>query len=511
MSGKPIQHMVVLVPGIMGSVLQKNGQDVWNVPRNGLWVFSQRGNCENLMLSEQDDPDQNYSDGIEPTALVNDAYIIPGFWKASDGYQKISGMISETIQKGFGEVTHQVIGGAVDNNDTREVQFIEFAYDWRRDIRAASRLLKDWIDRKFVDGWRKSHPDAKVIFIAHSMGGLVVRHYLEHRGGSEFCKALITLATPYRGSVKALDYLANGYHEFPLLDLSEQVRSFTSVYQMLPAYPMVYFQGKHEYVKDIVDPKSDTIELEQVQLCRDKIRRGREFLHSLKSESRLNYELKPVIGTGKQLTYQSATLSGQLLETSYQLPPFNRDPFPIDETGDGTVPYIAALPFDHLQFDKIHFPTIHGSIQADPYVLQSLKQVLLGQFGIDLYADFEDPQETVTTNLNQPPAAISLNLKDVYKANERNQIEAEIVHVDPDTLKKAENFGGLNAVITSQVSGQQIPLRQPEITQTQDSKYVMTLPQGLDPGLYHLEVEINAPYDNTNDPIAMQDVFQVID
>jgi pimeloyl-ACP methyl ester carboxylesterase len=503
MSGKPIQHMVVLVPGIMGSVLQRNDQDVWNVPRNGLWVFSQRGNCENLTIRDEDDPDQDYSDGIEPTALVNDAYLIPGFWKASDGYQKISGMISETIQTGFGEVTHQVVGGAINTDDTQEVQFIEFAYDWRRDITAASRLLKKLIDHKFVDGWRKSHPDAKVIFIAHSMGGLVVRDYLEHRGGSEFCKALITLATPYRGSVKALNYLANGHHEFPLLDLSEQVRSFTSVYQMLPAYPMVYFQGKYEYAENIVHP----------QLNQEKVKWGRKFLRSLKSESDLNYEGKLVIGTGKQETYQSATLSGQLLAASCQLPPDtkeNREPLPIDFTGDNTVPYIAAQPFDNLKFKSFdHFGTIHSSIQAHPNVLEWLREVLLKQFGIDRFAGFQNPQETRRINQDQPPPAINLNLKDVYKANEKIEIDAEIVHVDLHTLKKAENFGGLNAVITP-VSGQQRPNRESFI-QTEDTQYVLTLPQGLPPGLYRLKVKIASPSGNTTAPIAMQDVFQVID
>src|SRR6185436_5246834 len=49
---------------------------------------------------------------------------------------------------------------------------------------------------------------------------------------------LITFGTPFRGSVKALGVLANGMPG-PLspLDLSALVRSFTSVYQLLPIYP----------------------------------------------------------------------------------------------------------------------------------------------------------------------------------------------------------------------------------------------------------------------------------
>ena len=46
--------------------------------------------------------------------------------------------------------------------------------------------------------------------MAHSMGGLVSRYYLEVLGGWHNARALFTFGTPYRGSLNAVNVLANG-------------------------------------------------------------------------------------------------------------------------------------------------------------------------------------------------------------------------------------------------------------------------------------------------------------
>src|SRR4029077_12148331 len=79
--------------------------------------------------------------------------------------------------------------------------------------------------------WRQhsSNRKAKLILVCHSMGGLVARWFLEVLDGWRETRLLITIATPYQGSLNALDALANGLHKGlgPLhLDLSELVRSF---------------------------------------------------------------------------------------------------------------------------------------------------------------------------------------------------------------------------------------------------------------------------------------------
>jgi pimeloyl-ACP methyl ester carboxylesterase len=51
-------------------------------------------------------------------------------------------------------------------------------YDWRRDNRVAARRLKEQTNR-WLGEWRREQPDAKLILVGHSMGGLVARYFLE--------------------------------------------------------------------------------------------------------------------------------------------------------------------------------------------------------------------------------------------------------------------------------------------------------------------------------------------
>src|SRR5437660_1447972 len=102
-------------------------------------------------------------------------------------------------------------------------------------LRTASRTwLKNWRERS-------GNSSAKLILIAHSMGGIVSRHFIEALEGWRDTRALISFGTPYRGSVKAVNFLCNGFQKsvgpFELFDLTGLLRSFTSIYQLLPIYP----------------------------------------------------------------------------------------------------------------------------------------------------------------------------------------------------------------------------------------------------------------------------------
>src|SRR5262249_37524147 len=90
-----------------------------------------------------------------------------------------------------------------------------------------------------LERWRASAPqrrDAKLVLICHSMGGLVARYFLAVLGGAELTGKLLTLGTPYRGSVKALGQLVNGSR---IPGLTAAARSLPSLYQLLPVYDSV--------------------------------------------------------------------------------------------------------------------------------------------------------------------------------------------------------------------------------------------------------------------------------
>ncbi|MGK7952650.1 MAG: lecithin--cholesterol acyltransferase [Xenococcaceae cyanobacterium] len=463
----PMIDMVVLLPGIMGSVLQdKNGRDIWNLSCQAAFkatreIITQGSLLQELMVQE-DDPERDYlDDGIKATGLIQDAYLLPGFIKIADGYSSLRKRL-------------------VNNFDlTHGKNYFEFAYDWRRDNRVAARLLKKLIDENLPQ-WQEKNPEAKVILIAHSMGGLISRYYLEHLGGGEHCKALFTLGTPYRGSVKILNFLANGYKKKPLPALTDVLRSFTSAYQLLSMYPVVNVDGNWQRIAEANGiPGVDT----------ERARQAREFLQQINLPEHLKYTnsyvIKPIIGVGQKSTYQSAKLSNGKLEVSKNTLPEIKQTLDVSfATGDDTVPILSVIPVDlDGKLREVGFAETHGALQNNDHIWSLLKDDLKRLQNIT--SDFQNP---LSSESKKHPAAISLSVDDLYLRDEEVRLGAEIMNVDSETLAI---FGGLRARIAA-VSGngeeskpQKFPLEQQE-----DSFYELTLePNKLAPGLYCLEVE----------------------
>jgi pimeloyl-ACP methyl ester carboxylesterase len=242
------KHLVIVLPGISGSVLTKDGKEVWGTSTAAIWraVTSGVDSIRSLAIQGIDDPSlDDLGDGVQAVRLVQDLHIIPGLWKI-DGYTAIVTRLKESLELEAGK------------------NLFEFPYDWRRDNRVAARKLarsaKSWLDN-----WRQSSgaSDAKLVLVAHSMGGLVSQYFLEVLGGWKDTRALVSFGTPYRGSLNALGYLANGFSEGigPLkVDLTSTLASFTGVYQLLPAFECVdRGKGKLERIGEIdgvvgVDP-----------------------------------------------------------------------------------------------------------------------------------------------------------------------------------------------------------------------------------------------------------------
>ena len=84
------------------------------------------------------------------------------------------------------------------------------------------------------------------------VAGLVAGHYFEVLEGWRDCRALVTFGTPHRGSVNAIDTLANGFKKL-FLDLTETMRSFKSVYQLLPIYEAVKVDDTYHRAAELED------------------------------------------------------------------------------------------------------------------------------------------------------------------------------------------------------------------------------------------------------------------
>lgn len=118
---------------------------------------------------------------------------------------------------------------------------IPFYYDWRKDVRENSQILKDLINSRVV-------PEEKVNIVGHSMGGLVTRNYLETQSGGKAAKFL-AVGTPNKGSSFAYPVIAGGevWTDNLMIKIASTLflnRCGTpdSIYNLLPTY---------NYLKDI--------------------------------------------------------------------------------------------------------------------------------------------------------------------------------------------------------------------------------------------------------------------
>ncbi len=349
------EDIFVLLPGIIGSVLAVDGREVWGPSAAAIFrALKSRGESVRELQLSRDDPEaDDLVDGVTATRLAPDVTLIPGFWKI-DGYSGIA----ESLIQHFGLVRGQ--------------SYFDFPYDWRRFNAVAARKLdrktKEWLQARkdFVGG------DPKLILVAHSMGGLVARHFLEVLGGWRQTRALITFGTPYRGSLNALGYLANGYKTAGF-DLTSLLRTLTSVYELLPIYPCIYSgSAEPQRVAEMsglpyVDPVRAAAAL--------------AFHRKIESEQGANallpgygYKIVPMAGF-EQPTMQSARFEKGTLELLRSRQ--GKDGKEVDESGDGTVPRVSATPIEVLDETGAVFASeCHGSLQNNDGLLAQLRGVL---------------------------------------------------------------------------------------------------------------------------------------
>jgi hypothetical protein len=349
--------VVVLLPGLTGSVLQKDGKDVWGPSAGALLkaAATRGGRLRSLVLQEDPVDRDDLGDGVEATRLFPDVHLVPGLWKI-DGYSRLAA----TLQSAF---------------DLRPGRnYFELPYDWRRDVRVAARLLARRAHQWLAD-WRRSsgHDDARLVLVAHSLGGLVARAFLELHEGWRTTRALVTFGTPFRGSPNALDALCNGARKGPmgLIDLTDLARSCTSVHQLLPLYPMVDTgEDRLNRPAEVALPNLDQDRAAAGLALHEEIRRAVES-HRRSSRYREACCVFPVVGVG-QPTPQSARLAEGRVE---MLETFKGE----DHSGDGTVPRASATPLEKGHEGRAMYAgTRHASLQSAGATLTHVVGLLAG-------------------------------------------------------------------------------------------------------------------------------------
>jgi hypothetical protein len=416
----PMGDMVVILPGIMGSVLQKDGKDLWAISGSAVWdgLLDREAFAKRLQLPQDDPMAADLGDGVKATRLFEDAMIVPGFMKI-DGYTQTAQMITQNFE---------VVEGNIYNDAwDKPANFYRFPYDWRRDNRANARILKENLDRR-LHCWRSSsgNPQAKLILMAHSMGGLVSRYYLEVLGGWRDAKALFTFGTPYRGALVAVDTLSNDYKK-KFLDLRAAMRSMTSIYQLLPIYEVIKIGDSYHRVAEVDQlPNIDRAKAQDALAFHREIEAA--VIENRKDEAYESFETIPIVGI-QQETYQSAELVNGELKLSYNLPKVLKNrPDLVD--GDGTVPQVSAVPIELSKSLKNNFiAEKHAAIQNQKQVLENLREgISLSQFSLNI--------------IRAAQGAISLSLEDLYLADESIQLRARLMG----------NAGLGNASLTAEIT-----------------------------------------------------------
>lgn len=319
----PARTPVVFVPGLMGSELWLGSERIWP---NVKILFS---NAEIFTYT----PDTR----LEPRGILDQFVIVPNLIKL-DQYNRLGDYLVEDL--GY----------------ERGKDLFEFAYDWRQDVRQSARRLG-----AYIEGLASNQP---VIIIAHSLGTLVSRYYIEKLGGKDRVQRVILMGGPHRGVPKALTSLLVAPDILPFGLMGEKMRrvmaSFISSYQILPEYECGVDQ-KHQWLNFLEDdtwlPEAERPFLHNARAFRKEL--GHKS--SIPAISIFGYGIKTI-----------SSISLEFLERGL----FGNINYKQEPTGDNTIPQNSAV----LDGTEIHpVQQHHGSLFVDQDVKMRLKIELTKQ------------------------------------------------------------------------------------------------------------------------------------
>jgi pimeloyl-ACP methyl ester carboxylesterase len=328
--------VVILIPGIMGSVLKLGDEIIWPGPVASL-IFPY-GKMAELMRE-----DLVATDCIRTFSVTNQ-------------YQAL---IDDLMTCGFSEAGHTLIVAA---------------YDWRKDNARAAQKLADHIDDA-----QKLHGDkVEITLIAHSMGGLISRYYLEsgqfnNRPGFSKVRQMLALGTPHGGAAIALP-LVLGLEKRLFLSKDQVLQAtsdprYPAAYQLLPerGEPFTWDEDAGTSLVDIYDPRV----VRRLGLVDANLAAAQRFRSGLDVGRRpAGVRYFSFAGT------QQATANHVLIRaaTGTRLKPVAIED---DDGGDGTVPIWSAF----LPGLQRHFVGgEHGTIYQDNQ-LRHVLGTLLGRPG----------------------------------------------------------------------------------------------------------------------------------
>ncbi len=204
-----------------------------------------------------------------------------------------------------------------------------------------------------------------ITIIAHSLGTMVSRYYIEYYGGKQRVERIMLMGGPHQGAVKGLTSLLLAPEIQPFGIMGERMRqtflTFPSSYQIIPVHSCGVDQngGKINFLED---------ESWLPETYRSLLRAGREFRRELGKRSSI-----PAISI---YGYGIKTIFGVILNRS-QTGEFSNISYKSEPNGDSSVLERSAV----LDGTEIHpVQQYHGSLFVDNDVKMRLKMELARQF-----------------------------------------------------------------------------------------------------------------------------------
>lgn len=270
---------------------------------------------------------------------------VKGEWKIDPIFNTYSNLIEAFISAGYKTQT-------IFNNDP---SLFIFPYDWRVDNNITASLLRDKIQEiKTLTG------SSKVDIVAHSMGGLVARSYIQGTNYNNDVDQVIFLGVPHLGSPESYLTLIGGYFKGKIgllkeiyftqeairngyFDLTKYIQEqVPTVGQLLPIY---------SYLKDNISNGFWAIRNYPANYPRN------EFLENLNRSDQLEL-LKQRVDITNIVSGQGSASASSTLRYIRVVPDTNTNdskwqygyPINLDQSegafeagnGDGTVPYESA-------------------------------------------------------------------------------------------------------------------------------------------------------------------------
>jgi phospholipase A1 len=284
----------------------------------------------------------------------------PSPWDVLTGYDRIADLMNDKVA--VGTIIRSVSIKSVYRSLIKDVEacgyhengadrrLIEFPYDWRRSNSIAAERLAACLD----DGSSGGLPD-EITFVAHSMGGLVVRRLLEDgdfydRPWFPTIRRLITFGTPHFGAPLAIARL-QGQEKVLGIAGHDIVRLASD-----PRYPSSYeLAGPNDsaFTLDVPQRGSlprplDRFAAEYVRILSLKapnIAAGNEFWSHLGLERRPSGVEYFFVGGAAHSTTTACATDGTTLERTVTA-----------SAGDGTVPVASSIVrhIPHLYSRKEH-------------------------------------------------------------------------------------------------------------------------------------------------------------